>query len=138
MTQQEFQVQLERLKNEYGHKVYSTERCGLIWREVRDFSVEWLKRTVDEFIGESLQPPLMPKFREMLSKERERIEYNRKRENRLAAKDLFNSKLQTEEISTITGFILKRMNGGVSDQDYTSFVKHLEHYANVNPHLEAV
>jgi hypothetical protein len=138
VTQQEFQVQLERLKNEYGQKVYSTERCALIWREVRDFSGEWLRRTIDEFIGESLQPPLLPKFREMLSKERERLECIRKAENRAVAKDFFNSNLQTEEISTITDFIVKRMSGGVSDQDYNTFVKHLENYANVNSRLKAV
>lgn len=73
MTAQEFQRQIGRLVETYGKEAYATERCKLIWREVRDFDAAWWEQTVDHFIGDCRFPPLMPEIREKASFERERI-----------------------------------------------------------------
>lgn len=74
MTFQEFQVQLQRLKNCFGDRVYPEERSKLIWREVSSQSVKWLETTTDFFIGSRKlnEPPLPSDFATVMREERER------------------------------------------------------------------
>lgn len=90
-----------RLENCYASKhrldlFYNKDRGDLIWREVQQLSDEWMVRTVDLFIGEYERPPLMPQFREQISKERERLWVIEKKANLPAMDDNLSPHLCTE------------------------------------------
>lgn len=76
MDRKTFLLQLKRLESCFGNQhreVYNQDRGELIWREVNQLSDEWMVKITDLFIGEFDRPPLMPQFREQISKERERL-----------------------------------------------------------------
>jgi len=70
---------MTRLQNTYGKAAFSTERCTLIWKEVGEIPDHWMSRIVDKFIGDSKQSPMIPDFREEIS--RYRSWENEKRKN---------------------------------------------------------
>jgi hypothetical protein len=72
MTPQEFQAPMDRLISQFGKSAYSPARIELIAAEVKHMPGSWWKRTVDRFLGEFRQAPLMPEVREAIAKERER------------------------------------------------------------------
>ncbi len=76
MDRKSFATQMLRLESCFGNQhreVYNKDRGELIWREVNQLSDEWMIRVTDYFVGECERPPLMPQFREQISKERERL-----------------------------------------------------------------
>lgn len=73
MTNAEFITQMERLARVFGERAYPTERTRLIWEQVSWLSEVSFARIVDDFIGSSRQPPLMPEFRDAIELERARI-----------------------------------------------------------------
>lgn len=76
MDRKHFLKEMLRLENCFrmpNREFYGQERCQIIWKEVCHLSDEWMSRTVDLFIGMHRQPPLMPEFREEISRERERL-----------------------------------------------------------------
>lgn len=81
---------MNRITELFGIKHYNLDRVELIWREVNQLSDEWMVRTVDLFIGNKLYPPLMPDFREEISKERERLWNMQKREEKKTACGISN------------------------------------------------
>ena len=133
MNQGQFDQQIQRLVNNFGKTAYSSERAILLWREVSTLSASWLNLTVDKFIGELKHAPLLPEFREEISKERERIWRGDKEKYAKEAKDFFQGSYQPDDVRTICQMIVKRLQGGVPDADYAQFVKHLDHTAKSAP-----
>lgn len=123
----EFTQQLNRVASTFGKNAYGDERIQLIWREVKDLSSNWMVKTVDRFIGECRHAPLMPEFREEISKERERLWQFEKKQRAKDAKDFFEGVYAPEDKKTICQFIQKRLRNEVLDADYQTFVKHLTH-----------
>lgn len=126
MTSHEFNTQINRLKDCFTDRSYSDERMKVIWREVQDLDGKWFAKVVDRFIGECRQAPLMTEFREEIAKERERLWELQKKHNAKDAKDFMSGIYQPDDIKTICQYIVKRVSGGVSDQDFSSFIKHLD------------
>jgi hypothetical protein len=127
MNMAEFDTQISRLKNTFGDRAYPDERLKLIWREVREFSSGWFEKLVDRLICDSRLPPLLPEFRNEISRERERLWDLQKKQHTQDAKDFYSGKFQPEDAKTICQYIIKRAQGSVSDQDYANFVKHLKY-----------
>lgn len=71
MTNEQFQTQLLRLQNTFGKASFSTDRIGLLWTEVKDMPEDWFRRVADKFIGSSRQSPMLPEFREEISRYRQ-------------------------------------------------------------------
>jgi len=123
MNPKHFEYQIGRLIEVYGKTVYSKERAQLIWKQVEHESDFFMTQTVDQLIGECRQAPLLPEFREALSKHRERNWFREKKQHEQDAKDFFQSVYHPDDVKGIIGTIKKRMLGGVSDQDWESFLK---------------
>ena len=125
MTPQHFQTQIERLRNQFGKQTYSQERATLLWSEVRDLPDDWFTFVVNRFIGECRQPPLLPEFREEVTKERERIWKTEKEKHRQESKQAMGSMFSKEDIQTICKGITSRIRGGMNDGDFKTFNKML-------------
>lgn len=132
MNKNSFQQQISRLVETFGANHYKPERINLIWGEIQDLSDWWMAKTMDRFIGELRQPPLMVEFREEISKERERLWKIEKAKNEKDAKDFYSGTYAPEDKKTICQMISKRLQGKVSDAEYATFIEHLEHAAK-NP-----
>jgi hypothetical protein len=126
----EFTLQMNRIASTFGKNAYGDERVQIIWREVKDFSTEWMIKTVDRFIGELRQAPLMPEFREEIAREREKLWQVEKKQREKDAKGFFDGIYAPEDKKTICQFIQKRLRHQVSDSDYQTFVSHLKHAAS--------
>jgi hypothetical protein len=120
-----FRDQINRLAETYGATHYKDERIKIIWKELEEFSNQWLTKTIDYFIGNLRQPPLMAEFRDEISKERERLYQIKKKEQSKEAKE-FMSAYSGEDIQTICGQIVKRLIGGMNDQDFKCFTEMLK------------
>lgn len=131
MNQQEFVTQIDRLKNVYGDRNYSDERVKAIFGMVKAESGYWWARAVETLLLTHRQPPLMPEIGEMLAVERERRYEREKREHAQDAKDFFSGTYQPDDVKQICQTIIKRMNRGVSDQDWEKFVGLLEETARM-------
>lgn len=123
MTQQHFQIQMNRLSRVFAN-AYNEERTKLLWRELESLSDQWFTRVVDKFIGECRYAPLMPEFREEASKERERTWGKEKQRNAIEAKE-FQAKLSTDEMREVCKQIRKKAAGGMSDGDFAKFMANL-------------
>jgi hypothetical protein len=123
MKDHDFQRQIARIESQFGK--FGTERARLLWREVKEFSAEWMEQTIDRLLSESRQIPLPSDFREDISRERERLWKLEKQKNEKDAKEFFHGTYDAEDTRTICQYIVKRISGGVSDEDYSNFIKHL-------------
>jgi hypothetical protein len=123
MTFQEFQVQLNRLAQQFGKNAYGDERAKLIWREVNTMSAAWWERFVDKAIGYSMTPPLLPQIQESLSLERERTRERERAQEKQDAEDFWSGRLMPEEKKQIVHMIKRRIMGQVSDADYEAFMR---------------
>jgi hypothetical protein len=121
MNTDSFKIQMDRLAETYGANYYRSERLKIIWREINSFSDLWLERVVDHFIGSLRIPPLLPEFRIEISKERERLQSQEKKERRSESKESQCSRYSTEEIQTISRLIINRINGLVQDREFEDF-----------------
>lgn len=82
MRPEHFQAQMNRLAETFGGQHYKRERVELIWREIGSFHDSWLTRTIDRFIGELRQAPLVSEFRDAASQERERQRETQKQQEK--------------------------------------------------------
>lgn len=123
MTGECFQQQIGRLERQFGK--YGTERCTLLWREVKDFSEKWLEESVDSFISSSRHTPLLIDFSEKISAERERLWRVEKEKNAKEAKEFYHGSYKPDDVRTICQYIIKRIMSGVSDLDFSKFIEHL-------------
>lgn len=118
----EFETHLNRLRDVFGDRNYTDERAKVFWREVRDMDASWWARTVDRFIGECKFAPLMPEFREVITRERERNWSVEKSCHTRDAKEFFLIADDPEIRGSVMKTILDRMNGKVSDQVWGEFM----------------
>lgn len=125
MTEFHFQQEMQRLVETFGKAAFGSERAKILWREVGMYSNQWFTQVVDRFIGELRQAPLMPEFREAISKERERLWAIEKKQNEKEAK-AFASTFPLEDIGSICRTIVQRIQGGMTDENYNSFIKAVE------------
>lgn len=72
MTFEQFQLQMDRLGQTFGANHYKPDRTMIIWKEFRDLPEGWMRATVDRFIGEMRQAPLLAEFRTALVMDRDR------------------------------------------------------------------
>jgi hypothetical protein len=80
MNYQEFNHQLDRLRDVYGDKSYSDQRTKLLWARINDLSAAWFACLVDGFIETSRQSPMISDFKDAVSNERNRL-YKKKKES---------------------------------------------------------
>jgi hypothetical protein len=118
----QFKNQINRLAETFGANVYKPERIKMIWNDVKDLSPEWFARVVDELIGSSRQPPLVPEFREAVSRERERLWAIEKKQHANEATKFFHSKFSTEDKRWAVQQILRRVVGNMTDHDFGLFL----------------
>lgn len=123
MSPVEFQTQMNRLSETFGKQAYGTERAGLIWREVKDFSGAWLERTVDDFIGAMRHAPLLPDFANAVSAERERTWKREKAQHSKEAEYAMKSLYSSGDLSMICKTITSRIEGEMPDADFGKFLK---------------
>jgi hypothetical protein len=129
VTQAEFQVQIERLRSNYGQQAYGTERASILWREISQFSAKWFSTVVDQFIGSERQAPMLDKFREEAAKERERVWQREKKQNAMDAKEFFEGSYDDTEKLTIIQTIKARTMKKMSDEHYAQFVEVIDRQA---------
>ena len=130
MRENEFQSQIERIERQFGK--YGTERCAILWREVKDFSGEWFSRVVDGLIAGSRQIPIPADFYEEIAKERDRRWKAEKEAHAKDAKDFYEgTAYQPEDEKTFCQYIGKRLRGNVTNQDFETFQKHLKEMARM-------
>lgn len=131
MKSEQFDMQVNRLKDVYGDKAFPDQRIKIIWREVQDFDASWFTRVVDGLIGSERYAPLMDKFAEAASKERERIYSIEKTTHTREAEHAMKSIYSGEDIKTICQVIQKRMKGQISDVEFESFKQTLIRAAGI-------
>jgi hypothetical protein len=84
---------------------------------------------VDKFLLTCRQPPLMGELSEEIGEERERLYKIQKRQQERDAKDFYSGMYQPDDVKTMCQYMVKRITGGVSDEDFEQFVKHLNYAA---------
>ena len=124
MTTIHFQSEIERLVKVFGDKAYPKERTKLIWDQVKYLSDEWMTNTVNYFIGYLRTPPLMAEFGEQVSRQREKDYSFTKSIHSREAKDFMQEKfLGPDDVKFAAGSIIRRLKGGMSDEDYKKFIR---------------
>lgn len=128
MTQQEFIAQVTRITNTFGERSFPQERAALLWQEVGSFSGTWFKKVCDGIIGNNRHAPVLSDFADAIAIEREQQRAREKeREANEAKRFMSNQVFNHEDEKFFCGQILKRVSGGLSDQDFESFLKVLAH-----------
>lgn len=124
MTKDAFNKQMGRMRKEFGHDAYSTERMALIWQEVTFFGDAWMRDAVNHFIGNAPKnrPPTVADFGELASAERDRVWAAEKAERARDAKAFMHMRFPTQERQEILRKILERLSGAVPDSDWTGFL----------------
>lgn len=130
MQSQEFNRELNRLKDCFGDKNYSDERVKILWSEVKDLTGDWFIRVINFFIGNQRQPPLIGEFREEIAKERDRQWKIKKTEHSQDAKDFWNGTYQPDEVKWICETIRNRMRKNILDENWEKFIEHLNYTAS--------
>jgi hypothetical protein len=131
MTEQQFQNQINRLANTFGKNIYSTERCKIMWDELGHFSAEWFTKIVGEFIGTLRQAPLMNDFREVAALERERMWTIEKKQHASEANQAMKCLFGASDIAWMCKTIRVRVNGDMSDSDFSNFIRAIENTPKV-------
>jgi hypothetical protein len=131
MKWEEFTRQMERLIANYGKTAYSDERIKLIWKEVNELDARRFETVVDRFIGEFRQPPLMHEFREELSHYREKNWHLEKEKHRVESERAIKAVFDGQFIESICKDITDRLEGKVSDEIFTDFVRGIGKLAGV-------
>lgn len=120
MNQGYFVSQIDRLKDVFGDRAFPDERVRLIWNAVQNLSDQFLRRTVDYFIGYEDRAPMMNKWDEQISKEREIVNRKEKQAHSQDAKE-FASMYSGEDIATICDQIRLRCKSRMNDEHFSSF-----------------
>jgi ribosomal protein S27E len=129
MTPQFFEQAMKRMVDNFGKAAYSQERVQLIWREVKDLDSGWFTRTIDSFIGDCRQAPLLPEFRNAVASERERLWRIEKSKDTREAESFMSSSFPKDDLRNIVQQIITRMTGGVSDESFDGLIKMLDNFA---------
>jgi len=127
MNLQEFQIQIDRLKQTFGEKAFPVERVKLIYAEGRDYPAVIFKQIVDKLIGECRFAPTLKEFRAAYSEFREKLNTKQKTKHANEAKNFWDKSLPNEEVNMIMDAIKKRVSGDISDEKWKSFMGTLKH-----------
>lgn len=84
---------------------------------------------VDFFIGEFKTAPLLPEFRDFISKLREMQRLADRERQAKDAKDFWNSSYHKDDVKWIVQMIKARLLNEVSDEDYSKFLSTLKEVA---------
>jgi len=125
MNQVEFDNQINRLRDCFGDRAYSDERAKLIWNSCQSFDTQWFRRLVDGMISTEKHAPLPAAFYDAASQERERLYLLEKEQQKNDAQNFYSS-YGAEDLAGLCREIKRRASGGMSDQDFSSFVKLLQ------------
>lgn len=125
----EFMIQMNRITNCFGSKYFPMERIKLIKEETKDLGNFELARIVDYFVGNSKFAPTVEDFRKQKALLREQKNARLKAFNAQQAQDFWEGKYAPEEKTWIMENIRKRFRGEISDEDYSAFLKVVEHSA---------
>jgi hypothetical protein len=129
MRDEEFNLQANKLIETYGRPAYPPARLKILYDEVKGFEGSWFARVVDKLIADSRYAPMLSDFREEISRERERMAYQEKKQHEKDALDFYKGTYQAEDARTICQYILKRMDGKVPDEEFSSFLSVLDNAA---------
>lgn len=66
MMQQEFMIELDRLKSVYGEKAYPEERVKILWNEFKTYEIARFKKAVDFLVAENFNAPPISKIRDAM------------------------------------------------------------------------
>lgn len=133
MNSIEFNERYARLEIRWPNS-YDDEIKKLIWREVSDFSPEWMNKVLDQFIGGSRHAPLVPDFQVATALQRERIRLEQKKNETIDAKHFWDgsaftgypgSKFTWDEQKHFFHMIRERVKGNVADPEWECFMKML-------------
>lgn len=116
----QFEKGVNRLRDVYGDRFYPDERVKVLWQEVKDLPDSWFDSVVTRFIAEHDRAPMIPQFREEISKYRERVHYAQKREHKEDALEFWSS-FEGEDLHTICENIRKIAEGKATEQDKAKF-----------------
>lgn len=78
MNESEFLLQIDRLKETYGEKIYSNERIKLIWNQLKHVPQKYFENCVSDIIASSPTAPMLPKLQESLSGKTDQIQESKK------------------------------------------------------------
>lgn len=126
MTILEFNEQVKRLSDTYGAQHYRQERLSILWGQVRDYGADWFKRVVSGLISLHRQAPLPADFGEAIALERERQWRREKEQNERESKNFWAGTHQPDDVKLITQAIKKRIQGGLSDDQWQGFVSTID------------
>lgn len=65
MTEYQFNLEIERLKQSYGDRPYSVPRTRLLWEIVKGIDADFFSKWVDRMLLDSKYAPGGPEFREL-------------------------------------------------------------------------
>lgn len=82
MNDAAFRTQIDRLKEVYGEKAYPVERMKIMFNAVKAMPDYWMESSVNEFIGNHRQAPLLEAFLKKIDEHREKERYDNAHENR--------------------------------------------------------
>lgn len=68
MTNYQFGIEIDRLKQSFGERYYNAARAELLFKIINQVDVEFFSRWVDRMLVDSKHPPMGPEFREMYDK----------------------------------------------------------------------
>ena len=69
MKRNEFDFEIEKLKSVYGDKYYNGERYHIMWEELGKLPASVFVNAVKKLISQERFPPMMDKFKEVMSHE---------------------------------------------------------------------
>jgi len=127
MTWGEFSTHMDKVSAQFGAHHYSPERLKLIFREVAWLDVDAWRKITEYLIGESRYAPTLSEIREQVTREREKVHEQQKREHKRDAHDFWQA-ISKEDSEFIFGNIKARINGEMSDQDFQPFLQLLKSF----------
>lgn len=126
MNYSKFNEQITRLRSVYGENNFQKEQLRMIWEEVKDFTDEWFKKTVNLMISTMHHAPKVVDFHDQALIERERLGVLEKQERRREAEEFFKSTHHPENQRWMFQTIIKRMNNDLSEEEWQKFTRVIE------------
>lgn len=62
MTAENFQNQMNRLKDVFGDKYYPVERCAVIFRRIRHVGEDIFEKAIELLLASKRSPPMLPEI----------------------------------------------------------------------------
>lgn len=118
MRLDEFTNGIGRLISQFGRSHYSDERVNLIFQQVRHLPASWWQKTVDKFLLEARQAPLMQEIAAEMAFERERSQTSKRNEQLEPEEGAIT--FSPEEQAELLKAIRLRAAGALSDEAWAN------------------